>query len=112
MTSARHSRSPAVEAVEQALGRIAEVDPLIRSVCALAPDARAVAAGLDAERADGHDRGPLHGVPLLVKDNIDTAGLATTAGSLALADVPPPEQDAPLVRRLRAAGACCWARPT
>ena len=53
MTSARHSRSPAVEAVEQALGRIAEVDPLIRSVCALAPDARAVAAGLDAERAAG-----------------------------------------------------------
>lgn len=104
MTSARQSRSPAVEAVEEALDRIAEVDPLIRSVCTLDPDARAVAARLDAERADGHDRGPLHGVPLLVKDNIDTAGLATTAGSLALADVPPPDHDAPVVRRLRAAG--------
>lgn len=88
------------ERVEQALARVAETDPLIRSVCTLDPTALAQADARDAESP----RGPLHGHPVLIKDNVDTAGLATTAGSLALAQAEPPAVDAPLVARLRAAG--------
>ncbi len=100
----RAGTSPSVAAVEALQARAAEIDPLIHSICTPNPDAAADAARLDAELADGRRRGPLHGVPVLVKDNVDTAGLATTAGSLALADVPPPLLDAPIVARLRAAG--------
>lgn len=95
---------PSQQLVEERLDRIASVDPLIRAVCAPDPTALEQAAALDRERAEGHVRGPLHGVPVLVKDNVETAGLATTAGSLALAAADPPTQDAELVRRLRAAG--------
>jgi amidase len=64
-----------------------------------------IAEQLDRERASGHVRGPLHGIPILIKDNIDTADrMKTTAGSLALIG-PPPARDAFVVRRLRAAGA-------
>jgi len=82
---------------------VEEVDPRIRAVCAVNPYALAEAAALDAEQAQGRSRSPLHGRAVLVKDNVDTAGLASTAGSLALADVPP-RKDAVLVRRLREAG--------
>ncbi|WP_151084055.1 amidase family protein [Nocardioides cynanchi] len=94
---------PAITETTAALARIEEIDPRIRSVCAINPDAMAEAEARDRERAVGHLRSPLHGRPVLIKDNIDTAGLATTAGSLALADAPP-AADAPLVRRLREAG--------
>jgi amidase len=94
---------PAQDEVRRLLGRIEEIDPLIRSVNAVNPHALAEAEALDRETEAGHLRSPLHGRAVLVKDNIDTAGLASTAGSLALADVPP-EHDAPLVRRLREAG--------
>lgn len=90
--------------VERSLARLAEVDPLVRSVCTVDPTARSQADERDAETAAGKGRGPLHGVPLLVKDNVDTAGLATTAGSLALAGAEAPHHDAELVRRARAAG--------
>jgi len=90
--------------VEQHLDRIAAVDPAVRAVCTLDPTAAEQAEALDRETAAGRSRGPLHGVPVLVKDNVDTAGLATTAGSLALASAEPPAQDAELARRLRAAG--------
>jgi amidase len=90
--------------VEELQGRIREVDPLVNAVCTPNPAARTEAARLDTERDEGRVRGPLHGVPVLVKDNIDTADLPTTAGSLALADQPPPPEDATVVRRLRAAG--------
>jgi amidase len=93
-----------VALVEELQGRIREVDPLVNAVCTPNPAALTEAARLDTERDEGRVRGPLHGVPVLVKDNIDTADLPTTAGSLALADQPPPPEDAPLVRRLRAAG--------
>lgn len=90
-------------AVERLLARIGDVDSLVNSVCTLNPSALADATALDEETAAGRSRGPLHGRPILVKDNIDTAGLPTTAGSLALAATPP-AADAPLVRRLRDAG--------
>jgi len=96
-------RRRARDAVESVLARIDEVDPLVNSVCTLNPAALDDAAALDAEAAAGRSRGPLHGRPILVKDNIDTAGMLTTAGSLALAETPP-SADAPLVRRLRDAG--------
>ncbi|TDW15443.1 amidase [Kribbella kalugense] len=90
--------------VDELQARIREVDPLVNAICTPNPAALTDAARLDTERDDGRVRGPLHGVPILVKDNIDTADLPTTAGSLALADQPPPPDDAPLVRRLREAG--------
>ncbi len=88
--------------------RIAAIDragPTLRSVICLSPTALDEARALDAERRDGGVRGPLHGVPLLIKDNIDSAdGTATTAGSLALRGNVT-RRDAPVVRRLKDAGA-------
>ena len=93
----------AMDEVARLTDLIAQVDPQIRSVCDMNLHASAEADTADRERADGHLRSPLHGRPVLIKDNIDTAGLASTAGSLALADTPP-SVDAVLVRRLRDAG--------
>jgi amidase len=98
------SQSLSREVVELALDRIETLDPLVNAVCTVNPAALDDAAARDREAADGRSRGPLHGLPVLLKDNVDTADLATTAGSLALVDVPPPAADAPLVERLRAAG--------
>ena len=87
------------------LARIGELNPKLHAVLETNPDVLAIADRLDAERKAGHIRGPLHGIPVLIKDNIATADrMMTTAGSLALAGVTPP-RDAPLVARLRAAGA-------
>ncbi|MEO7746502.1 MAG: amidase family protein [Actinomycetota bacterium] len=86
------------------LNRIARYDPLVRAVRCVAPGALDEARALDAERAVTGPRGPLHGVPVLVKDNIDVAGLPTTAGSVALRDNVP-GGDAVLVTLLRDAGA-------
>ena len=97
------SSGPAQDEVRRLLGAIEEVDPQIRSVNAVNSHALSEAEVLDRETAQGGQRSPLHGRAILVKDNIDTAGLASTAGSLALADVPP-HADAPVVRRLREAG--------
>jgi amidase len=79
--------------------------PMLRAVLELNPDAEAIAAALDAERAAHKPLGPLHGIPILVKDNIDTGDkMTTTAGSLAL-EGSHAERDAFVVARLRAAGA-------
>ena len=90
------------------LDRIARLDragPRLRAVISVNPDAIAEARALDAERRAGHVRGPLHGVPILLKDNIETADrMPTTAGSLALA-ANVTGHDAALTARLRAAGA-------
>lgn len=90
------------------LDRIEELDrqgPEIRSVIEPNPDALAIAAALDRERKAGHVRGPLHGIPILIKDNIDTHDrMQTTAGSLAL-EGSIAARDAFIVERLRAAGA-------
>ena len=90
---------------ETYLARIETVDPALRSVLETNPDALGIADALDAERRSGRVRGPLHGIPVLVKDNIDTADrMKTTAGSFALGEVAP-ARDAFLVVRLREAGA-------
>lgn len=98
------SPESAREAVERLLDRISVVEPQINAICTLHPDALEQAERLDREAAAGGVRGPLHGRAVLVKDNIDTHDLPTTAGSLALAHAPPPSRDAPLVQRLRDAG--------
>jgi len=88
------------------LKRIAALDrtgPRLRAVLELNPDALKEAAERDRERRAGRLRGPLHGIPVLLKDNINAAPMATTAGSLALQGFKP--GDAYLVRRLREAGA-------
>jgi amidase len=90
------------------LARIKAIDksgPRINSVIELNPDALKIAADLDKERKQGKLRGPLHGIPVLIKDNIATADrMQTTAGSIALIGAKPP-RDAFLVTRLREAGA-------
>ena len=104
--AAGRTTSEALVAAYQA--RIAAIDaagPRLRSVISLSPTALDEARRLDAERAAGRVRGPLHGAPVLVKDNIEVGdGTATTAGSLALQDNVT-LRDAPLVARLKAAGA-------
>jgi amidase len=87
------------------LDRIQQLNPTLHAVIETNPNAVAIAAALDNERKGGHLRGPLHGIPLLVKDNIATLdNMQTTAGSLALfgSNVP---ADSPLIAKLRAAGA-------
>jgi len=91
------------------LARIQALDrngPELRAVIETNPDALAIARRLDAERRSNKVRGPLHGIPVLLKDNLDTAdGLQTTAGSLALLGQPRPQRDAWAVTKLRQAGA-------
>lgn len=98
----------AVALTQAYLERIAAIDqagPTLRAVIEVNPDALAIAAEADRERAAGRVRGALHGIPVLVKDNIDTADrMRTTAGSLALAEAKP-ARDATVIARLRAAGA-------
>ena len=89
------------------LDRIASVDkagPTLNAVIELNPGALKEADAMDAERKAGKVRGPMHGIPVLLKDNIDAVGMANSAGSLALADNRP-TRDAFIVARLRAAGA-------
>jgi amidase len=94
--------------VDKYLARIEALDrsgPALHSVLEVNPDARTIADQLDAERKSGRTRGPMHGIPVLIKDNIATADrMMTTAGSLALAGTKPPK-DAFVVTRLRDAGA-------
>ena len=105
MTSGRYT---ARQVAELYLRRIVEIDrsgPALHAVIEVNPDALAIADALDAERKAKGVRGPLHGIPILIKDNIDTADrMLTTAGSLALEGTRP-SADAFIVTRLRAAGA-------
>jgi amidase len=90
---------------EAYLARITAIDPQLSSVLEVNPDALAIADALDAERKAKGPRGPMHGIPVLIKDNIATADkMQTTAGSLALVGAKPPK-DAFIVERLRASGA-------
>jgi Asp-tRNA(Asn)/Glu-tRNA(Gln) amidotransferase A subunit family amidase len=100
-------RVTSAQLLDAYLVRIAAYDhagPAINAMIRLNPRARADAAALDAERNAGRVRGPLHGIPIILKDNYDTKDLATSAGSLALASHVP-AADAFIVRKLRDAGA-------
>jgi amidase len=98
----------AAELTTAYLARIVALDrsgPLLRSVIEINPDAGEIARSLDRERREKGVRGPLHGIPVLIKDNIDTADhMLTTAGSLALS-ANRPTRDATVAARLREAGA-------
>ncbi len=101
----RTGRLTSRSVTEYYLGRIHQLDPKLRAVLETNPEAVSIAEALDAERKAGKVRGPLHGIPVLIKDNIDTADrMATTAGSLALVGARP-KQDSHVAERLRAAGA-------
>ncbi|NOR74081.1 MAG: amidase [Draconibacterium sp.] len=87
------------------LARIEEIDPLLKSVIELNSDALEIAEALDIERSSGKIRGPLHGIPILFKDNIDTGDkMQTTAGSMALEGNIAPK-DAFIIKKMRDAGA-------
>jgi amidase len=105
MAAGRYTSSRLVELYAERINEIDRSGPAVRSVIELNPDAPSIAASLDAERQLGRVRGPLHGIPVLIKDNIDTRDrMMTTAGSLALQGSIA-ERDAFLVERLRDAGA-------
>ena len=96
----------AKEITKQYLERIEDVDKRINSMIELNPDAVEIAEERDRERRAGRIRGALHGIPIVLKDNIDTADkMKTTAGSLALLNAPTPKRDAFIVQQLRNAGA-------
>jgi amidase len=104
-----------VELVNFYLTRIQTLDqkgPHVNTVIELNPDALSIAKALDAERASTGARGPLHGIPFLLKDNIDTLdSMQTAAGSLALVGTPAPK-DSTVTARLRAAGAVILGKST
>jgi Asp-tRNA(Asn)/Glu-tRNA(Gln) amidotransferase A subunit family amidase len=104
MTAGRTTSRALVDAY---LARIAALDargPQVTAMVRLNPNARTEASRLDGERRQGRVRGPLHGIPIILKDNFDTADMPTSGGALALANHRPKE-DAFVVRRLRDAGA-------
>ncbi len=102
----KSGRFTARSLVEKYSSRVADIDKrTINSVIEMNPDAPAIADALDKERKQKGPRGPLHGIPVLIKDNIDTADrMMTTAGSLALVGSKPPK-DSFVAQKLRAAGA-------
>jgi amidase len=105
-------RTTAVALVDYYLARIEGLDrsgPKLNAIATVNERARRRAASLDRERAAGRVRGPLHGIPVVVKDNYETRGMPTTAGSSALEGFAP-DRDAFLVRRLRKAGAIVLAK--
>jgi len=94
-----------VDICKMYINRIKQIDPVLKSIIELNPDALEIAASLDSERNEGKIRGPLHGIPILFKDNIDTGDkMQTTAGSLALEGNFAPK-DAFIIKKMRGAGA-------
>jgi amidase len=105
MEAGRYTARQLVDLYLDRIDRLDRSGPMLRSVIETNPDAGAIADALDAERKTKGPRGPLHGIPVLIKDNIDTADrMTTTAGSLALEGSIAP-RDAFVVERLRQAGA-------
>jgi amidase len=104
MTAGRYTSHRLVELYTERINAIDRKGPTLRSVIELNPDALSIADALDAERKSGRVRGPLHGIPVLIKDNIDSGDrMMTTAGSLALTGSSAP-RDAFVTAKLRAAG--------
>jgi amidase len=105
MKSGKESAHSLVKKYRSRIEAIDKQGPALNSIIEFNPDALEIADALDRERKAKGPRGPLHGIPVLIKDNIDTADrMHTTAGSLALVDARPSE-DAFVVRKLREAGA-------
>jgi len=110
MTSGEWTAAALVDAYLERIDAVNLEGPALRAIIEVNPEARDIAAALDRERGDTGPRGPLHGVPVVLKDNIDTAdAMTTTAGSLALEGWRPP-RDAGVAERLRAAGAVLIAK--
>jgi amidase len=110
MESGKHSSHALAEKYLERIDRLDRRGPTLRAIMEVNPDALEIAAALDRERKEKGPRGPLHGIPIVVKDNIDTADrMKTTAGSLALVDSKP-SRDAFVVEKLRAAGAVIIAK--
>ena len=97
--------------VQQYLDRITRYEPALQATMTINPNALAIAEQLDKERAAGRLRGPLHGIPIALKDNIHTTDMPTTGGALAFRGYVPP-YEATLVTRLRNAGAIILAKTT
>jgi len=108
-TALARKRVTSDQLVDAYLERIATCDAARHAIISINRAAVSEARALDAERAAGKTRGPLHGVPVIIKDNIDLAGAVTTAGSFALS-ANLRETSAPLVERLEAAGAIVIAK--
>jgi amidase len=105
MKSGKYTARQITEMYRARIGDIDKREPAINSVIEINPDAQSIADALDRERKEKGPRGPLHGIPILIKDNIDTADrMMTTAGSLALSGSTP-SKDAFIAGRLRQAGA-------
>ena len=112
MGSGRLTSRALVEAYLQRIRFLDDQGPTLRSIIETNPDARSIAETLDEERRAGDVRGPLHGIPVLLKDNIDTNDeLQTAAGSLALVGTPA-TRDATVAARLRRAGAVILGKAT
>jgi amidase len=104
-------KTTAEQIVRLYLERIERYEDRLRATMVVNPNALADARRLDAERAEGRVRGPLHGIPVALKDNIQTTDMPTTGGALAFAGFVPP-YDATLVTRLEEAGAIVLAKTT
>ncbi len=105
MKAGKHTARSIAESYLERISQIDKQGPAINSVIELNPDALAIAEVLDKERKDKGARGPLHGIPVLIKDNIDTADkMMTTAGSLAMLGSRP-SKDSAVAQKLRDAGA-------
>src|SRR6476646_6393171 len=105
----RTGRTTSHEIVQQYLTRIATYEDLLHAAIAVNPKALDEADALDRERAQGHVRGPLHGIPIALKDNIHTTNMPTTGGALAFVGLVPP-YEATLTKNLRDAGAVIVAK--
>jgi len=104
MENGRVTSAQLVDAYVARIRTFDEAGPSLNAILSVNPRARLEAAALDEERARQGPRGPLHGIPVLLKDSFDAAGMPTTAGSFALSGMVPPD-DSYVVRRLREAGA-------
>jgi amidase len=102
-------RTTSREIVLQYLTRIAKYEDQLNAIITVNPNALAIADSLDRERAAGRIRGPLHGIPVALKDNIHTTDMPTTGGALAFADLVPP-YEATLTKNLKDAGAIILAK--
>ena len=105
----RSGRVTSHDLVLQSLARIATYEDTLHAVITINPNALKEADELDRERKAGHIRGPLHGIPMALKDNLQTTDMRTTGGTRAFRDLVPPYQ-ATVTKRLRDAGAIIIAK--